>query len=188
MTIREIVLAGLFAAITCVMSLLAIPLGPVPFTLQVLAVLLAGAIGGTKIGFFSQLTYLLLGLVGLPVYSQMKSGPGHLFGPRGGFIFGFVIAALFIGFSSDLVYNKIKNKYIKYSLQFASMLVGVLIIYSVGLIQLKLVTNMTFLNTLQVGVIPFIGFDLVKVIIAISIVLPTRNALLRSNLLHISKN
>ncbi|MDA3847399.1 MAG: biotin transporter BioY, partial [Vallitaleaceae bacterium] len=84
--LKELILAALFAALTCVSAFLAIPISVVPFTLQVLIVLTVGALVGKKIGLLSQITYILLGLVGLPVFANGNSGWVYFIGPTGGFI------------------------------------------------------------------------------------------------------
>ena len=95
---REIALVGLFAALTAVGAVFSIPLGgAVPFTLQLMFTLLAGALLGSRLGALSQLSYLLMGFVGLPVFSMRRAGIGMLFGPTGGFLVGFVLGAYVTG-------------------------------------------------------------------------------------------
>jgi biotin transport system substrate-specific component len=90
-------LAAMFAALTAVASLVAIPVfGPVPFTFQVLIVLLSGLVLGPRLGATSMLAYLALGLVA-PVYAGGASGLGVLVGPAGGYLWGFVLSALVTG-------------------------------------------------------------------------------------------
>jgi biotin transport system substrate-specific component len=90
----------MLAALTAVGALISVPfVGPVPFTLQVLFVLLAGMLLGPRLGMLSTLTYLGLGLVA-PVYAQGTGGIGALFGPAGGYLWGFVLAAGVTGWIS----------------------------------------------------------------------------------------
>jgi biotin transport system substrate-specific component len=97
LTTRNIALGALFAALIAVGAFVTIPMfGSVPFTLQVLFVLLAGLVLGPRLGALSVIVYLLVGLVA-PVYAGSTSGLGHLFGPSGGYLFGFVIAAAVAG-------------------------------------------------------------------------------------------
>ena len=87
---------ALFTAVICILSIWQIPLpSGVPITLQTFALALCGYVIGAKLGAISATLYLLLGLIGLPVYAGMAAGPGVLFGPTGGFIFGFIFLSLF---------------------------------------------------------------------------------------------
>jgi biotin transport system substrate-specific component len=89
MTTRDLALVALFAALTAVCAQIALTLPlvtGVPFTLQVFAVLASGAILGARRGFLSQVVYLLLGAVGLPVFARMHGGLGALAGPTGGYL------------------------------------------------------------------------------------------------------
>ena len=98
---RDLALAALFAALISVGSLVSVPMfGPVPLTLQVLFVLLAGLVLGARLGGLSVAAYLLVGLIA-PVYAQGASGPGALVGPAGGYLVGFVVAAYVVGALCD---------------------------------------------------------------------------------------
>ena len=88
------VLASLFASLMALCSWLSIPIPPVAFTLQTFGVLLSLGVLGGKWGSVSVLLYLLLGLVGLPVFSGFRGGIGMLLGPTGGFLVGFLAMAL----------------------------------------------------------------------------------------------
>lgn len=94
--VRDLTLAALFAALTIVGAMLRIPVPPVPFTLQVLAVLLAGMLLGPRLGAMSQVVYLVLGLAGLPVFAG-GGGPQYVFTPGFGYVLGFVAAAATAG-------------------------------------------------------------------------------------------
>ena len=95
---RDLALAAVFAALTGVGALIAVPFfGPVPLTLQVLFVLLAGLVLGPRLAALSMLAYIVLGLVA-PVYAGGASGIGTLVGPAGGYIWGFVLGAALVGY------------------------------------------------------------------------------------------
>lgn len=158
---RKLVFAGLFAALTAVGAFLAIPVEPVPFSLQTLFVLMAGVVLGARYGAVSQLVYTLLGLVA-PVYAGGASGPGILFGPRGGYIFGFIAAALVIGALTKGNISGIKG----HMKVLTAMLLGVLVIYGGGIITLQLVLRLDFRQALLAGVVPFIPFDILKAFLA----------------------
>jgi biotin transport system substrate-specific component len=93
---RDLTFAGLFAALIAAGAYISVPVGAVPFTLQVLFVLLAGLVLGARLGVLSVCAYLALGLVA-PVYAGGTSGVGVLFGPTGGYLWGFVLGALVSG-------------------------------------------------------------------------------------------
>ena len=96
--IRRTILAGMMAAVLSVLSILQIPMpSGVPITLQTFAVALCGFVLGPALGSLAAVIYLLLGAVGVPVYSGMTGGPGILFGMTGGFIWGFVPMAALCG-------------------------------------------------------------------------------------------
>nr|WP_269848331.1 biotin transporter BioY [Methanosarcina horonobensis] len=93
--LRKMVFASLFAALTAAGAYIQIPIpfSPVPVTLQVFFVLLAGSMLKSKWGSLSMVVYTLLGIAGLPVFAGGSSGLGVLLGPTGGYIFGFILAA-----------------------------------------------------------------------------------------------
>lgn len=95
----NLVLCGLFAALTAICAYINIPLGftPIPMNLAMLAVFLAGGILGRKYGTVSMIVYVLMGTAGLPVFAGFQSGPGVLAGPTGGFLAGYIAAAFIIG-------------------------------------------------------------------------------------------
>ncbi len=95
--IRQLVLVALFAAMTAVGAMVAIPAGPVPITLQTLFVLLSGILLGPKWGAVSQLVYLLLGLLGLPIFAGFSGGFAQIFKPSFGFLLSFAPSAALAG-------------------------------------------------------------------------------------------
>ncbi len=121
-----------FALLTAIGAQLTIPVKPVPFTLQVMFVLLAGALLGAKKGAYSQLLYLALGITGLPVFAQTGEGGfgfAQLFGPTGGYLLAFPVAALVVGF--------LVKKYSGYVGVVVSMFVGYLLVLLFGTLFLN---------------------------------------------------
>ncbi|SES75995.1 biotin transport system substrate-specific component [Methanococcoides vulcani] len=155
--IRKMVYASLFAALTAIGAYITIPLGPIPFTLQVVFVLLAGAMLGSKWGAISMIVYTLLGIAGLPVFSGGASGIGVILGPTGGYIIGFIAAAFIVGFLFE------KNRTEKVLFNAIYVLMGSVVIYAFGLTHLMLVADMSFMQAITVGFLPFIGGALVKI-------------------------
>lgn len=155
----NIVYCGIFATITAILSQITIPMpGGVPFTLQTFAVYLAGIILGSKRGVVSILVYVLIGTIGLPVFSGFSGGIGTIIGPTGGFILSFPIMSFIIG----LVCKKTDNKI----LIFLGIMLASIPNYLMGMLQFSLVTGSTFYNSFLVSVLPFILVDIIKIVLA----------------------
>ncbi|MDP7180620.1 MAG: biotin transporter BioY [Candidatus Woesearchaeota archaeon] len=160
--IKGMVFAALFAALTAAVSPIKIPLGftPVPITLQTLMVLLAGALLGANLGALSQFLYVLVGALGLPVFAGGGSGFGALFGPTGGYLFGFIAAAYAVG---KLVEKTKKPSLVQIII---AMVVGSLVIYVFGVTGAIVVTGRPLTEILIGWVLPFLIGDTVKLIAA----------------------
>jgi len=160
MNIRQMTLISLFAALTAVGAFISIPLYPVPLSLQSLFTLLAAMILGSVMGASSQIIYVLLGVIGLPVFAGFKAGIGILFGPTGGFLLGFIISAYIIGKIVEL--KKVKNIFY----YFLVGIIGTIILYIIGITQLSLVTGIGIKKAITVGMLPFLPGDILKIIAA----------------------
>jgi biotin transport system substrate-specific component len=156
---RELTYVALFSALIAAGAFITIPLGPVPFTLQPLFVLLAGLVLGPRLGALSVVAYLVLGLVA-PVYHGGTSGLGVLFGPTGGYLLGFVFGAMVagaIGRSGDAGTSRLV----------VGGLSGLLPIYFLGATWLAVSLHTTDLRLILVGgVLQFLPFDIIKAIAA----------------------
>ena len=159
-SIKGLVYASLFGALTAAGAFIVIPLPPVPITAQTFFLNVAAMLLGGSLGALSQFIYVMLGIVGIPVFAGGKAGLGVIFGPTGGYLLGFVIAAFFIGMINQLK----KSAGIFWNI--FSMLIGMLIIYFLGSLQLSLVAKMSFHKALAVGVLPFIPGDIIKILLA----------------------
>lgn len=190
--VRKLTFSSLFAALTAVGALISIqsPFSPVPITLQTFFTLTAGVLLGSRYGALSQVVYVLLGVFGLPVFANMTSGFGVLVGPTGGYLFGFILGALVIGIIAGLEekfpyqsqppsFRWVQRyRWILLSLEWIgrnrwmllSLIVGTLVIYSAGVIQLSIVTGMTIVKALVLGVLPFLIGDSLKIVVAIRVV------------------
>ena len=153
-------LISLFSALTAIGAFISIPLQPVPFSLQMLFTLLAGMTLGSASGAASQIIYILLGAIGLPVFSGFKSGIGILFGPTGGFLYGFVISAYIIGKITE------GKKNINFFYYLLAGFVGTILIYAIGIIQLSLVVDIEIKKVAAIGIFPFLPGDILKIIAA----------------------
>lgn len=160
--VKPMIYAALFAALTAVGAFIKIPLplSPVPITLQVFFVLLAGLVLGARWGGTSMVVYVMLGVIGLPVFSGGSSGPGILLGPTGGYIIGFVAGA----FVTGLVYNKANDSK---TATIGAMISGLAVIYLLGVMQLSFVANMTLQQAVAVGILPFLIGDAIKIVAAL---------------------
>lgn len=183
--VKSIILASMFAAITCILSVITIPLPftPVPVTLQLLGATTAGVVLGRKIGFMSQMIYITLGAIGIPVFAGGTAGFSVLFGPTGGYIFGFAACAYVIGLVSEKLLPNAKTKLSKYIVLLGSMLLGVGIIYIFGAAQLMMVLKLSVSQAIGGGVTPFIVPDIIKITIGSTIAYSVKTALDKSNLL-----
>jgi biotin transport system substrate-specific component len=164
-SVRDITQIGIFTALTAVGAFISIPIGPVPITLQSFFVLLSGIILGSKKAMFSQITYLLLGLIGFPIFSGFSGGLQHIFKPSFGFIIGYVAAAYVVG---KLTEEKTASQYL-----WAAVLAGTLIIYTFGLpymfyiLNIMLNSNLSIVKILQLGMFAFIPGDMLKAVIIV---------------------
>jgi biotin transport system substrate-specific component len=157
---KGLVYASLFGALTAAGAFIVIPMPPVPITAQTFFLNIAAILLGGPLGAVSQFVYIMLGVVGVPVFAGGKAGLGVIFGPTGGYLLGFIMAAFVIG-----TVNKMKKSAGIFWYIF-SMLIGMLIIYFLGSLQLSLVVKMSFHKALAVGVLPFIPGDIIKIMLA----------------------
>jgi biotin transport system substrate-specific component len=158
---RDLALAALFAALISVGALVSVPMfGPVPLTLQVLFVLLAGLTLGARLGALSVVVYLVVGLVA-PVYAQGASGLGALAGPAGGYLVGFVVAACVVGALSE------RWKPRTFWPLLGTALTGLVPIYAVGASWLAWQLHTSALTPIVWGgIVQFIPGDVVKAVLA----------------------
>ena len=156
---RQLTLIGVMSAVTCILGPLSLPIGLVPISLTNLAIYFSVYILGRRRGTISYMVYLLLGLIGLPVFSGFSGGLPKLAGPTGGYLIGFI----FMAFISGLFIDKFSNKTY---MGFLGMVIGTTVTYLFGTAWLAYVAHMTFNKALAVGVLPFVPGDLIKIIIA----------------------
>ena len=171
---RGIALAATLAALISVASPINIPLGPitpVPITLQVFFVYLAGALLGARYGALSMVIYLVLGAVGLPVFAGLSLGTAVLLGYTGGYLFAFPIASLLGGYVARRRPATRRGDTIRVSL---SALLSLLVIYVIGVVWLSYYLGLSLLNGVLAGAVPFIPLDLLKAVVAVPIAVRLR--------------
>lgn len=168
-SIRGMIYAAMFGAVTAVGAFIIIPLPPVPITLQTLFTALSGALLGGALGALSQVVYVLLGIIGLPVFAGGKAGLGVLFGPTGGYLIGFIAGSFVIGKIIEI------KKEAGFLLIALAMVVGFLVLYALGVLQLSIVAKLSFAKALSAGMIPFLIGDAVKIVVATFVTLKLRD-------------
>lgn len=163
MKIKRLVLTGLFAAFTAVCSIITIPLPVtmVPINLAVLAVFLTGALLPKGAALGAQAVYLLLGLVGVPVFAGFAAGPGSLLGPTGGYLIAYPVMAFLIA----LVKEKSKGRHCRV-LTILAMVAALAVCYLLGTSWYSVVTGRTFVESFALTVFPFIVPDTAKLAVA----------------------
>jgi biotin transport system substrate-specific component len=150
-----------FALLTAIGAQIEIPNQPVPFTMQTFFVLIAGALLGKRGGAISMSLYLILGTIGLPVFSGGAFGLAKIVGPTGGYLLSFPIAAFVVG--------SLTSVRGEYWWMLISMFVGAVIIFSLGTIQLNSVYLHNWINSFQAGFLIFSWWDGVKIVGAATI-------------------
>ncbi|MFN8533797.1 MAG: biotin transporter BioY [Dehalococcoidia bacterium] len=163
-------LVVLFSVLLAISAQVSIEIGPVPITLQTLMVLLTGALLGSRLGAAAVLLYILEGVAGLPVFaggnsawSVVRGGVPYFLGPTAGYLFGFLPAAFVVGWLAERGWTR--NVW----LTALAMVIGNLIIYAVGLLNLaRFVAPPTLWS---VGLLPFLPGDAVKIAAAV-VILP----------------
>lgn len=183
MTIYQLTVTALMAAVMCILGPLTIPIGPIPITFMNLAICITAYLLGTKMAAVSFLVYLMIGVIGLPVFSGGEGGVGKLLGPTGGFLVGFIFLALFSG----IFIERFAGKRL---LHISGMALGMLTAYALGCVWFMLQSGMIFSwknvsATLSACVLPFIIVDAVKLMIAAAIGPVIRKRLAEASLLPI---
>lgn len=161
--ILDIAYIAMFAAVITVCAQIQVPT-TVPFTLQTLGVFVAGGMLGWKRGTVSVLLYILLGLVGIPVFAGFSGGVDALFGNTGGYIIGFIFTALIVGFMCDKLGRKLWVLDV-------SMILGLLVCYAFGTAWFMVVYSantgaIDLMTALSWCVIPYLLFDAAKIVCA----------------------
>lgn len=152
------------AAVTAVAAQISIPTPPVPFTLQVLAVLLSGLLLGARYGALAQAVYVLVGAIGVPVFAQFSGGLGVLLGPTGGYLLSYPLAAAVAGLAAPAVTGPNRGR--AFRVGFLWGCAGLAVIYALGALWLAVATRLPAGVVLVQGVLIFVPFDLIKVALA----------------------
>ncbi len=175
LTPKSITEIAMFAAVMAVLSQISIPLpSGLPVTMQTFAVALTGVVLGWKYAFASTAVYILLGLVGIPVFAGFTGGAQILFNYSGGFIWGFLFMATLCGIGSVM-----KNKY----LGAFACLAGLAVCHIFGVIQFMVVMEMGLTEAFALASAPYLAKDVISVILGFLIGQQIRKRLLKERLL-----
>lgn len=180
---RKIILVSLFAALTAVGAFIKIPLPHIPITLQTLVVIMSGNLLGYKFGALSQLLYLTVGLLGVPIFAY-GGGPGYIFQPSFGYLLGYPVGAFLIGLLVHQLCPPGKMKqmspYRCFALIFCSDVIGILALFTIGLgylyVTLKYgwhlrlgqlaAAGLNWEMAVKTAVFVFLPIDLIKILLA----------------------
>jgi len=167
--VRNLTQIAVFTAVLCVFSPLTftLPISPVPIVIVNLFIYIFSVVLGSKKALLGFFVHLLLGAVGLPVFSYWNSGVGHIFGPTGGYLIGYVFCLLGASLGNELGEKISHNKIVKTAILTLGMVVGTFLCYLVGSIWLAYLNDLDFYAAVVAGVIPFIPGDAVKIVIAV---------------------
>jgi biotin transport system substrate-specific component len=172
--------AALMAAVTAVAAQIAVPIFPIPFTLQVLAVVLSGLLLGARYGALAQAIYLLVGAIGVPVFAEFRGGLGVLLGPTGGYLLSYPIAAAVAGLAAGAARSASRGRALTVSFLWGC--VGLAVIYAFGAVWLSVVTDLPLAVAVAQGVLIFVPFDLIKVALAALVAVAAAPAIAPSRL------
>jgi biotin transport system substrate-specific component len=164
--VRQVGLVIGFSLLTALSAQIVIPIGPVPITGQTFAVLLAGALLGSRLGAMAMIAYLIEGASGLPFFVGGTAGFAHLMGQTGGYLIAFPAAAFITGAFAEQGWDR------KYLTAVAAMAAGSVVIIVFGCLWFSFLTRTSPLVAFQFTVLKFIPGDIIKIALAAA-VLPT---------------
>ena len=185
---RQLTLCAVMAAVMCVLSPISIPIGPVSITGGTLAIYLTACLLGGKWGTVTTLVYLMVGFVGLPVFSNYMGGAERLMGPTGGYLVGYLPMMLIAGAAVEFSLRKFggrgkEDMVPALAVQLLGMVLATAVLYAFGTAWFCIQAGVTLQKALAACVIPFIPFDLAKIAAALAVGTPVRRRLERTGLL-----
>jgi biotin transport system substrate-specific component len=157
---RGMAYAAMFGAMTAIGAYIVIPLPLVPITMQTFFVSLGAALLGGALGALSQVIYVLIGVIGFPVFAGGKAGFAVLLGPTGGYLAGFIVGGYVMG---KLIEMKERPGFIWMA---CAMIIGHGVLYALGVAQLMFVAKLSLGKAIAVGVIPTLPGGIVKILAA----------------------
>ncbi|HLN97343.1 MAG TPA: biotin transporter BioY [Pyrinomonadaceae bacterium] len=157
---RSVSLAVVFSLLTALAAQIVIPVGPVPITGQTFAVLLTGALLGSRMGAAAMIVYLFEGAVGLPFFYGGHGGLAHILGPTGGYLIAFPAAAFIAGAFAENGWDR------RFLTAVAAMAVGSIVILLAGWTWFSMLMQTSLWAAFKVSVAPHLAGDVVKVLLA----------------------
>lgn len=160
LTTKDMILAALFTALTIVGAKINLLFPEIPVTLQPMVVMLSGSLLGSKAALFSQIAYIALGLIGIPVFAKPMAGPAYISSPSFGFLIGFAVGAYIIGRIIEKANKKSLFVFI------CANMAGLIIFYLFGVLHFYILMNLflsksiNIIKTLSICVFPFILKDI----------------------------
>ncbi len=161
MKVKDMTITAVMAALICIAGPLTIPMGPIPLSLATFAVYLAGAVTGKKYGTTAVGLYLLIGIIGVPVFSGFSGGFQKLAGVTGGYLIGYLPCAFLSGIGAE----RAEKKGRKWLLPLM-MIAGTAVLYAIGTAWFMIQTGNALGAALSLCVIPFLPGDAVKILAA----------------------
>jgi biotin transport system substrate-specific component len=182
---RSVVLCGLSIALLAVGAAIVVPFGPVPFTAQTLVLTLIMLVLTPKEAVIAVAGYLVLGAIGLPIFSAFRGGPGVLFGPTGGFLIGFLVAMLLSWLLKTVLPAKISDPKVAgikayLALDIVTIVLVIIAYHGFGLAWFTFWSGTTFIAAFSICTLPFLVPDAIKSAVAFSFAQPIRIALGRA--------
>lgn len=171
LSLRSMAQTAIFTALMCVIAPVSVPLPwGVPVSLATLVVYVAAVVLGAKRAAVAVLVYVVLGAVGVPVFSRYQAGLGVIVGVTGGFVVGYVPLAVITGYFAELP----MKRHFSCAL---GMTVGTVVMYAIGTVWYVLMTGSTVAAAMAACVVPFVGIDIAKIAIATGVSVPLSNRL-----------
>lgn len=174
-TVGNMVFTALFAALICIASPFSIQAGPIPITLATFAVMLSGTVLGGKRGMAAVVVYILIGAVGLPVFSGFKGGLGVLFGATGGYIIGYIPLVFISG-----VFANMNTKINRVAMSVIGMVLGTVALYTFGTAWFMFISKSDLANALTLCALPCLPGDTIKIVCVSAVSVPLRARLSRA--------
>ena len=193
-TVKDLCMIAVFAAIISIVGQFSIPLpGGVPMTLQTLIIALAGAVLGSKKGFWSTVIYILIGAIGVPVFAGWTGGIGAIMGRTGGFLVSFPLIALFTGLGDEIGVRLSASagargrKVISCVSLLIGVLVGYVLNYAVGSLWFMAVAQSNLATALTACVIPFIPTSILKAVLVLILGPVLKHSLEKAHVLEVRR-
>lgn len=176
MSIRQMAIIALMTALMCILGPMSVPIGTIPISFTNLVIYIMAYLLGAKFGGISYCIYLLIGMVGLPVFSGFSGGLAKLAGPTGGYLIGFLFIAIISG-------AFIQKGCGKKAISILGMILGTLVAYIFGTIWFVIQAECNIMYALTVCVFPFLIADGIKIIVASKVGPLIQDVLHKANLL-----